>query len=387
MKNLGKKLAIGLLLSAGMAISGHLWAAACAPISLPAATIANSVSFGDGLTYALPVIGIDYKSGPGQIENCIVIGTGSSGVGVNTNFPGMDNAYQTPSGVAGSPFFRTGDPVSSKDPGGAGQFAGDTANSWDIRLSALSQFLNGGQMVVMFNHNQINSGDATNQDLFIWAQIRLVDDQGVLPTKFFYVAATPGTALPNFGTPGDNTAAYVGPQTFPTTTYPSAADGTCPATFPNGGVGFGTGSGDACFMVQARGQICLNGTTGVPEPCGATRNQQVFNDNLGADRVANAILFPDIQAFLNLPGFGGYDVLQADIRLGCNPNVISSTDNGLSTGKSFSPCPVGSVLNNGFEQFFITSTAQPNVPEPAPLALISFGLMLLGFFQWRWRKA
>jgi hypothetical protein len=418
------KLASSLLLSAGMGISGHLWAAACAPMpGLPGATVQNSVSFGDGLTYALPLLGIDYGSSPGAIMNCIVIATGSGGTNVNTNAAGIDNAYQTPSGtVTSNPYFRTGDSTWSLDPGSTfGAFTGQTATSWDVRLQSLSTFLNGGQMVVMFNHNQTNSGTGSaDQNLFIWAQIRLVDDAcvgagglplsaaactaaGGLPTKYFYVASSPSPlGLPNFGTPGNNTGIYEGPQTLPTTTYPSGADGTCPAapnnpalTFPSGSIGFGTNT-DACFMVLARGQICLNGTTKIPEACGATAGQITFNDNLGADRVANAILFPDIQAFLNdldpTGGlFGGYDVMQADIRMGCNKDTFASF--GGSVEQQYSPCPDGTTLNNGFEQIFITSSAQTicpggvcDTPEPAPLALLGLGLVLLVGFQLR-RKA
>jgi len=74
-------------------------------------------------------------------------------------------------------------------------------------LTALKSFLAGNDMVVYFNHNQTNSGGAIDQDIFVWAQLKLVDDQGVLPTLFYYVAATPNTigppgGIPNFGQPG-----------------------------------------------------------------------------------------------------------------------------------------------------------------------------------------
>jgi hypothetical protein len=229
-------------------------------------------------------------------------------------------------------------------------------------------------MVVYFNHNQENSGDAINQDLFIWAQLKLVDDAGLLPTLYFYVTSTPGTALNNFGTPGDNTAAYTGPQRDATSTYPTGADGTCTGagdTFPQGGIGSGTGSGDACYMVQARGQVCLNGPVGIgtPVPCDGSGGAVVatVNENLGADEVANAIVFPEINNILRLAGFGGYDVLQADIRMGCNPAMISG---GV--------CPPGSALNNGFEQIFIGQLRPTLVPEPATWALLGLGLLFAG---------
>ena len=163
------KLSLSLLLCGGFALADAAMAGCPAPIILPPNSPTNSVTFGDGISYSLPILGLDVQSSPGQIDDCIVVATGSSGNPVTTNFAGMDNAYATPSGTGGSPFFRTGDPTSSPDPGGAGQFVGDTATTWDTQLSALSSFLNGDTMVVYFNHNQTNSGSAIDQDLFIWA--------------------------------------------------------------------------------------------------------------------------------------------------------------------------------------------------------------------------
>jgi hypothetical protein len=248
----------------------------------------------------------------------------------------------------------------------------------------LSDFLAGSDMVVYFNHNQTNSGDAIDQDLFIWAQIALVDDAGVLPTLYFYVTSVPNsTGIENFGEPGGDPYAYTGPQTAATSTYPTGADGTCSSnepssigTFPAGGVGTGTGSGDACFMVRALGQVCLN-AAGTPVPCDSPSAVTTVNHNLGADEVANAVVFPEINDILRLAGFGGYDVLQADIRMGCNGGTI--------TGGT---CPEGSVLNNGFEQIFISRlTPTQVVPEPVTLALLGLGLLGVGFVEIRRRKA
>ncbi len=160
--------------------------------------------------------------------------------------------------------------------------------------------------------------------------------QGVLPTLAFYAASSPGSAIPNFGTPGGNPTAYTGPQPpILPGTYPTGADGTCPpsttGTFPRGGVGTGTGgaTADACFMVRALGQVCLNGPVGIgtPVPCDGSGGAVVatVNHNLGANEVANAIVFPEINTILGLPNFGGYDLLSADIRMGCNPATITGS--------------------------------------------------------------
>jgi PEP-CTERM motif len=363
-----------MLLLAGIAASNAAMAACPAPIALPPSTAVNSVTFGDGISYSLPILGISVDSSPGQIDDCIVVMTGASGTGVTTNPAGMDGAYSSPQGT--QTYFRTGDPVVSPDPDGAGQFTGDTANSWDIQLTALSNFLNGNDLVIFFNHNQENSGGAANQDIFIWAQIRLVDNENPLATQYFYITSVPNaTGLSNFGQPGGDPFAYTGPQKLATSDYPSAStpDGTCPTipttplnggTFPSGDAGTGTGSGDACLFVRARGQICLN-ALGIPQACDGTEVSTV-NDNLGANEVANAIIFPEIQAILDSVNFGGYDVLQVDLRIGCNPATVGPTG-----------CPVGSIANNGYEQIFLAQ-AITQVPAPGTLALLALGLLGIG---------
>src|SRR5258707_1109777 len=105
------RVSLGLALLAGVAISAPAFAGCPGKLTLPTASPFNSATFGDGVAYALPVLGIDVQSSPGQIDDCIVVATGANGTGVTTNFAGMDNAYSTPNGTGGSPYFRTGDPT------------------------------------------------------------------------------------------------------------------------------------------------------------------------------------------------------------------------------------------------------------------------------------
>lgn len=66
-------------------------------------------------------------SGPGQIQDLIVVGTGAAGKPVNTNFAGMDNAYATLSRVGGEAFFQTGGAMGgaypAPDPGQVAAFS------------------------------------------------------------------------------------------------------------------------------------------------------------------------------------------------------------------------------------------------------------------------
>lgn len=85
---------------------------------------ASAVLYGDFYSYSLPILawqnnqvhgggvgpGTPYyvDSSPGQIQNDVVIATGANGNPVNTNFAGMNDAYQTPNGTGGLPYFSTG---------------------------------------------------------------------------------------------------------------------------------------------------------------------------------------------------------------------------------------------------------------------------------------
>lgn len=348
--NIGKRL--------GSAIAGALLlgGASAQALTLPPN---GFVTYGDGNSYSLPILAYFHdqangggtgpgnpfyvNSSPGAIKNLIVVATGADGVPVNTNLAGMDNAYPTPTGVNGSTFFSTG---TTADPGQVGgAFAGDQANTWDATLAALSGFLAGETPIFFFNNNQINSGASTNQNLAIWAQITLTG-ANLAPQVFDFTNqnskyATIGDG--GGGTPNGNPAAY-----------------------NSSGAGPIAGTNLATDYVLSGGAVCLNGANIIVSCSDPGVVIGPINHNLGANQAVYAVLFPELNAILASPGFGGYTAMHIDLRMGCDPNTINPTAN----------C-VGRDINNGFEQLFIgtATTVISSVPEPGSLALLGVGLL------------
>lgn len=169
---------------------------------LPNLGVPPASAHNDFYSYSLPILAIEYDlvngggtgpsnpfyvaSGIGQIKNDVVIFTGATGVPVNTNFAGMDDAYPSPNS-SGISTFSTG---TTADPNGASEFIGDTADTWDATLSSMLAYLDGSPLVFFWNNNQEKSNDKTGlpasaEDLFGWGKIAIVDSDGVLPTKYF----------------------------------------------------------------------------------------------------------------------------------------------------------------------------------------------------------
>ena len=364
---MSKTVARGLGLILGLGIGVSAWASPTCPTGINF-NFNQSVQFGDGFSQSLPLSGLSVASTPGQISDCLVVATGPNGGPVTDNqLPGLaDNAYETPNGPNANNWFRTGDPVNSPDPAG-GPSVGDQPNSWDVNAGALRTFLAGNAMLFYFNHNQTNSGGAIDQDLFIWAQIIVRSSTGTVK-YVFDLNAMVGAVLPNFGCiPGQPTATCIFNSAG--TNYTSA--GVSNNTYPSPGATLTTNPELADF-VRARGQICSLGGNIVD--C-STPGSTATNTNLGADHVANAIFFPELQALINNGSILNSDVLSIDLRMGCNPGLVT--------------CPAGSVLNNGYEQLFIVRAPQqgvcpdptnpictPDTPEPGTLALV--GLAAIG---------
>lgn len=334
------------------------------------------VTYGDAESYSLGLNALlwnHYQGGgtgpgnpfyvtstPGAIKNLIVPATGASGGPVNTNFPGMDNAYPTPNETAGTVFFTTnktaypGLPITGvsapQDPSPTGTW--DTADTWDTSISALSNFLGSGNTpIFFFNNNQVNSGAATNQDLAIWAQISVTSSTGA-PTKYFDLTNNGGA----FTEPGGG--------------IPSTVNPTAYSSYTSTGAGPNAGTNSATDYVLSGGQICMNASFSYVA-CDGSQGTVAYrvNNNLGADQAAYAVVVPELNALLASPDITNYNAIHLDLRMGCDPNTVGYA------GGTGANC-VGRSLNNGYEQVFIASTAgSHSIPEPSTIALIGLGLI------------
>lgn len=365
------------------------------------------VQYGDAQSYSLPIANYQFgfntntgpyaiDSTPGQIQDLTVLGTGSEGVPVTTNTDGMDNAYSTPTGVSGETFFY---PNLATYRGTEGTVANNLDTTWDTSLAALQTFLDGEQMVVFFNNNQTNSTDTSDQSLAAWARVWITDAAGnvVDGSTFEFTNMDGAYNLVSLGGGGQ----FLGDVT----TYTATGDGPGdPSSFDLNG---------ATDYVLSGGQLCV--ATGgilpvpVPVPCGSDPTlvggdtiSSAINHNLGADHVAYAILFPELNALLEALFASGTDLtnytLHADIRLGCEAlNTVPTTQGppgfeyGTTPEDSWMECGIangwGDALNNGYEQIFIGTAIVPEVPEPGSLALVALGLISLGFIARRRHSA
>jgi len=378
MKRMHTTLAASLLMAGALGLSQAAQAGSSnCPTGVDLTGNTNYVQFTDAISYSLPILGLNVQSSPGQIGGCIIVTSGPGGVLDNGDLAHIDNAYNNEQGGT-QPYFQTGT-ANAPDPDGV-QFAGDQLTTWDIDVQTLLAFLDGGSPIFYFNHNQVNSGaqgttPSIDQDLFVWAQVTLYD-AGHNPVLTCTLQAVPGgagagTGLDfNFGVPsgapGNCSLPLVGGATVPTQNF-----------------------------VRASGQVCLDATTldvvSCFNPDGTLRANTIsFNENLGANEVANAVLVPTLNQFLvNNPNFIG--TMSIDLRMGCleataSDAYLANTDQAFLNPNG--NCPLGSVTNNGYEQVFITSTTAPVVlPEPQTLALFALGLVAMGWATRRSRKA
>jgi hypothetical protein len=325
------------------------------------------VTYGDFKSYSLPIADLtsiadlSVQSAPGQIQDLIVVATGTNGNPVTTNFAGMDNAYDTPTGQNGSNFFSTGTVTDANQISG---FTGDQANTWDTSLSALQSFLDGGDMTFFFNNNNLNGGNL--QSLAAWAQIEIRDGNNDRLGIFDFTNDGGRYGLVSEGGGGT----FLGD----------------PTTYNSDGSGPTIGTNSSTDYVLSGGPICIDTDTSPPTPVSCSNpaaDTNAINHNLGADSVAYAIVAPELNIlleglFISVANLDNY-TMSIDLRLGCDPGFGSAVDE-ICTGAISG---FGKNINNGYEQLFIgTSTFdKPNieVPEPSMLWLMSFALIFMGY--------
>lgn len=383
--------------------NSRLLAGTLLALALPAASHATSITlppgstsaalYGDFYSYSLPILAWQYDqlngggvgpgnpyyvdSTPGQIKDDVVIATGANGAPVNTNVAGFNDAYQTPSGNGGLPYFSTGQ--AGLHPTGSGGLSGaqDQASTWNAQLSALTSFLGGSNnllnsLVFMFNNNEVNSDGGASQSLLAWAQVSLRDTDGNAPTKYFTFAnhCPAGNVCISGGVIGGTGGILVGPDKDPTLYSKGAPDNTYPVGVP------GSNPALADFVISG-GQVCLD-AVGTSVQCGSPAAVETINHNLGANQAAYALVSSELDQELNTWWNGGlgngsaYDTMSVDFRMGCNPQRLTS-------------CTQGQMIDNGYEQLFIVRGLlpppppddPPELPLPGVLWLIGIGALPL----------
>ncbi len=306
-----------------------------ASIVLPPTNAGLSELNGDFHSYSLGLLAelfgksFEVQSSPGQIADGIVIMTGASGGPVNDNPSGMDDAFPTPSGNGSPDFFETS---STADP--SGNPSVDVAGRWDADVAAIRTFLAGGQLVFFFNLNEQNATDGQgllySQDELGWARLDLIDAQGILATKTFFVSAAddPSTLADELAL-GLAASAIGAPD-------PNGPGASLPGLDPQWSYIHGT------ITVASDGTFLHYGPFNGTEPFGAKE----INQNLGANLAAFALYNKELSDLVNDP-LSGYDRISIDIKL--------------------------ARLNNGYEQAFILpmvtvgTEVPPQVPELSSL--------------------
>lgn len=289
-------------------------------------------------------------SSPGKIKDDIVIGSSPASAVNNADIgPGIDNAFKTPNS-GGSDLFAmlagneptpilTHDNIAAGsallpnpdglDIDGDGLVDGDGnpgggLSLWDIETSALTQFLNGGDLMFFFNLNETGTEDQldSGQDMLGWMRVYLTD-------------STTGDSI-SFTLSGANTL-LPGVQSH----AQSATDSILPTADD--------------LWAYIHGKICVNeldGSVIALSSCSAAGNPangKTVNQNLGANAAAFGLWNEDLN---NALYSGMYDMMSVDMRM--------------------------SHIENGYEQLFIRAAqVGRDIPEPSILFLFSGALMLL----------
>ena len=138
--------------------------------------------------------GLSVSSAVGNIaDQAIVLQTADG----QDNFPpfnagdAVDDPYLSPTGNQSFTF-----DMNTPQTADVHNFTGDTANRWEISLSLLQQYLDGHDLVFLFDNNQENN---SNDFIFIWGQARIVNAAGATVNNLCFEISTFSTGCQDTG--------------------------------------------------------------------------------------------------------------------------------------------------------------------------------------------
>jgi hypothetical protein len=340
-------------------------AAQASALVLPTANAMSAGQYGDFLVYSLDLLskcqldprctpyqgdtqdGLNVQSSPGQISDNVIIYAASDGTQLNNYatpsgpFTGLspttvqvDNNFLPPTGNTTT--FNTltsTEPVEPDigGPGGDVNWAGDKVGTWEAKLSTIVDFLNGGQLVFMFDNNQ--QGTDLTQQQFFWAQLTITDSFGNAVggiNPFCLNSAFLGTGVFDPNTNACTTAPFV-----------EFTDYQNPGSF--------VGSGGRFCVDKVTGDTYLPGgvVPGNEADCTSTGGYFVSN-NLGTSLAEFAVYSQRLNDNLLAWAAAGY-FMSIDFRM--------------------------RGLNDSGEQLWIEAIPRPGVPEPGTLALVALAMI------------
>lgn len=321
-------------------------AATCTLAASPAAafdlTSGYYMTYGDANSYSLPINGLEVMSGPGQIDLYTKLGLQSQ---LDNPIAGMDNAYDTPS--------------ANNVEGGVEGLEGAVPPA-DAVPAALD--LTKNSPIFYFANNETGNGD----NLAGWGRVELTHN-GVVIGRY---DLTNDDHDPSNGSPGYGA--------------PPVGGGVGGTGDPLADAGRYTSDGAAPLVpdfLMSGGLVCADaaGLVDCSQP-----HLFEFQHNLGGDRAAYAVVFPELNKQLaevidivasNLnPGetLANY-ALHVDYRLGCGPEGAFPQ---VPAGGNKTECDPNYATNGGSEKVFIGTLENIQaVPEPTSSALAALGLL------------